>query len=240
MIPALSTPPAAPPVYPDLFALGRRAALAARAAAGGRGVFSRSRQLLGSGTWNGPRDAALSYVEEENLPALGGAAPAFGSGARILVATSRAGAQQGQACGMTLYFRLSYRAGEPEPARRARRDELQALLSEGLPISGVIPTPDGEPMGLDTLRMMAFCRLGLDGGHVVADFNRLGHRLAQMSLGFGADELWGPILPERSLRLGGNANNPVMTRKEAAALLRGAGLRPCERLSDGRLEEVSE
>ena len=45
-----------------------------------------------------------------------------------------------------------------------------------------------------------------------------------MSLGFGADELFGPILPERALRLGANAHNPVMTRKEAATLLRGAGL----------------
>ena len=59
---------------------------------------------------------------------------------------------------------------------------------------------------------------------------RLGHRLAQMSLGFGADELFGPIMPERALRLGANANNPVMTRKEAATLIRGAGLRPCERI----------
>jgi hypothetical protein len=31
----------------------------------------------------------------------------------------------------------------------------------------------------------------------------------------------------------------VMTRKEAAVLLRGAGLTPCERLSGGALEEVA-
>jgi 2-iminoacetate synthase ThiH len=67
---------------------------------------------------------------------------------------------------------------------------------------------------------------------------RLGHRLAQMSLGFGADELFGPIMPERALRLGANANNPVMTRKEAAMLIRGAGLAPFERTSSGALEEV--
>ena len=74
--------------------------------------------------------------------------------------------------------------------------------------------------------------------HVLADFDRLGHRLAQMALGFGADELFGPILPERALRLGNNSHNPVLTRKEAAILLRGAGLVPCERQSGGALEEI--
>jgi hypothetical protein len=224
----------------DLFALGRQAAAAARAASGGRGVFSRCRQLLATGAWKGPRDAALSYVEEDALASLGGLPAAIEAGARVLLARSGAAAQEAAAAGLTITFRLPYRAGEPESARRGHRAELQALLRAGLPVTGVIPTPQGEPMGLDTLLMIAACRLELPVAHVVADFERLGHRLAQMSLGFGADELFGPILPERALRLGANAHNPVMTRKEAATLLRGAGLLPCERLSDGRLEEVLE
>jgi hypothetical protein len=224
----------------DLFALGRRAAAAARAASGGRGVFSRCRQLLASGAWKGPRDAALPYVEEEDAAALGGPAAAREAGARLFLARSGAAAQAAADAGLTLYLRLLYRAGEPEAVRRGQRAELQALLRAGLPLSGVIPTPQGEPMGLDTVQLVALCRLELQLPHVVADFDRLGHRLAQMSLGFGADELFGPILPERSLRLGANAHNTVMTRKEAATLLRGAGLVPCERLSDGRLEEVPE
>jgi hypothetical protein len=40
-------------------------------------------------------------------------------------------------------------------------------------------------------------------------------------------------MPERALRLGANSGNPVMTRKEAAILIRGAGLVPWERTSDG-------
>jgi aminodeoxyfutalosine synthase len=72
--------------------------------------------------------------------------------------------------------------------------------------------------------------------HVVVDFARLGHRLAQMCLGFGADELFGPIVSERALRLGDNAGNPAMTRKEAATLIRGAGWQACERLSGGIIE----
>jgi hypothetical protein len=224
----------------DLFALGRRAVAAARAAGAGRGVFSRSRQLLASGAWKGPRDAALAYVEEEDAAALGGPAAAGEAGARLFVARSEAAARAAADAGLTVYMRLVYRAGEPEAVRRAQRAELQGLLRAGLPLTGVIPTPQGEPMGLDTVRLVALCRLELQLAHVVADFDRLGHRLAQMSLGFGADELFGPILPERALRLGANAHSTVMTRKEAATLLRGAGLVPCERLSDGRLEEVPE
>ena len=56
-----------------------------------------------------------------------------------------------------------------------------------------------------------------------------------MALGFGADELFGPIVSERALRLGDNAGNPAMTRKEAATLIRGAGLTPFERFADGTL-----
>jgi hypothetical protein len=65
--------------------------------------------------------------------------------------------------------------------------------------------------------------------HVLLDVAALGPRLAQMALGFGGDELWAPIVSERALRLGANANNPAMTRKEAAILIRGAGLLACER-----------
>ena len=105
-----------------------------------------------------------------------------------------------------------------------------------------MPTPEdgSEPEGLDTLHLIATCRLALPAiPHVIADVPALGPRLAQMALGFGADELFGPIVSERALRLGDNARNPAMTRKEAAILIRGAGLSPCERLSDLRLEEVA-
>jgi hypothetical protein len=222
----------------DLFTLGRRAAAVARARHDGRGVFARSRQLLGSTAWKGPRDAAESYVDEADLVALGGLPAARSAGARTLVASSAAAARAAFADGMRIVHRLPYRAGEPEATRTTRLRDLQALLAEGVVVDGVLPTPEGEPMGLDTLRIYATCRLELAVPHVLADFDRLGHRLAQMALGFGADELFGPILPERALRLGNNAHNPVLTRKEAAILLRGAGLSPCERLSGGGLEEI--
>jgi cyclic dehypoxanthinyl futalosine synthase len=93
-----------------------------------------------------------------------------------------------------------------------------------------MPTPDGEAEGLDTLLLVATLRLDFpELAHIALDVAALGPRLAQMALGFGGDELWAPIVAERSLRLGGNANNPAMTRKEAITLIRGAGLGPRER-----------
>jgi len=222
---------------PDLFSLGRQAAARAREATGGRGEFARARQLLATGAWRGPRDAADAYVEDEDLATLGGLSAAIEAGVRTLVATQPASMRSGE---LRNLLRLSYRAGADATERLARLDEVAALVRGGLALDGVLPTPEGEPLGLDTLRFVALCRMHLPVPHVLVDFARLGHRLAQMCLGFGADELFGPIVSERALRLGANAHNPVMTRKEAATLIRGAGLVPCERLSDGRLEEVTE
>jgi hypothetical protein len=224
----------------DLFALGREAGDAVRNG-GSRGIFARCRQLLPTGAWKGPRDAAEAYIEEEDLPAAGDLTGALAAGVRTVVATTAATARAAATAGLRVRLRIPYRTGEPATERQARLAAAAALARELTELDGVIPTPVGEPGGLDTLTFMATCRRELAGFpslYVVADFVRLGHRLAQMSLGFGADELFGPIMPERALRLGANANNPVMTRKEAAMLIRGAGLAPFERTSSGALEEV--
>lgn len=224
----------------DLFSMGRAAQDAARARHGGKGVFSRSRQLLATGAWKGPRDAADAFIEEADVAAVGGLDAAREAGVRTLVATADAElARAAAAADLRLLWRLPYRANEPAQERHERLEALARLVDAGLPVTGVLPTPLGEPFGLDTLAFVARCRLRLPVPHVLADFVALGHRLAQMSLGFGADELFGPIMPERALRLGMNANNPVMTRKEAAMLLRGAGLAPHERVSGGALEEFT-
>jgi hypothetical protein len=216
----------------DLFALGRQALDAAGRTTGGRGVFARTRQLLPSGTWRGPRDAADSYVEEEDLAALGGIAAAIDAGVKtVLLGELRS------YDGVRLILRLPYRAGESEASREAR---LAAVAASGVVLDGVLPTPQGEPLGLDTIRFVALCRLRLSVPHVLADFARLGHRLAQMCLAFGADELFGPIVSERALRLGDNSGNPAATRKEAAVLLRSAGLDPHERTNGGALVPCEE
>jgi hypothetical protein len=130
-----------------------------------------------------------------------------------------------------------FRLGESDAERLARLAEIAAAAT---PPGGIMPTPVGEPFGLDTLRCFALCRLALPRvPHLLADVATLGPRLAQMAFGFGADELYAPIVAERALRLGANANNPALTRKEAVTLIRGAGLTPCERLADGTIQEVT-
>jgi hypothetical protein len=225
----------------DLFALGRQAVAARRALLGERATFIRSKQLLPSGAWRGPRDAALSYVEEDDLATLGGWSVARDAGVKLLVGGRSADTHRAaHADGARSLWRLSFRNGEDEAARLERLAALNALASGDCPLWGVLPTPEGEPHGLDTLRFMALCRLGLPAvAHLSTDVALLGPRLAQMSFGFGADELFGPIVSERALRLGDNASNPAMTRKEAGILIRGAGLIPCERLAGDVLEEVT-
>lgn len=223
----------------DLFALGRAASAAARAAHGRAVVYARARQLLGTGAWRGPRDAADAYLEEEDLAALGGLPAVVAAGVRTLICVRAELATEAAAHPeLRVLLRVPFRADEPEPERLARLQTISAFSRRGSgrsPIDGVIPTPVGEPLGLDSLRFVALCRLHAGAPHVILDFARLGHRLAQMCLGFGADELFGPIVAERALRLGDNASNPAMTRKEAATLVRGAGLAPHERIAGGAL-----
>ena len=229
----------------DLFTLGRRACASRDERLGHRGFFVRARQLLAGGTWRGPRDAAESYADENDLGAqinhdnqLAGLDAARAAGIQMLIAgrispLARAAAD----AGLRVVVRVPFRAGESDAERLERLAEI-----DGAPFSvwGALPSPAGEPYGLDTLKLFALCRLSLPRvPHLLADVGALGPRLAQMAFGFGADELFAPIVAERALRLGANANNPALTRKEAATLIRGAGLTACERLGSGALQEVN-
>jgi hypothetical protein len=238
-----ATAPAAMSTFADmdLHGLARRAGAARRAALGDRASFVRARQLLATGVWRGPRDAAESFVEEDDLPALGGWQAARDLGVDLLVGGRDTDLhREAIAGGARSLWRFGFRGGEDRAARAARLDALVAEVARGLRLWGVMPTPEGEGEGLDTLHLMAICRLTLPAvPHVLADVPALGPRLAQMALGFGADELFAPIVSERALRLGDNARNPAMTRKEATILIRGAGLTACERLGDLRLEDVT-
>jgi hypothetical protein len=203
----------------DLFALGRQASAAREGQHGRRGTFVRARQLLASGGWRGPRDAAESAVDDADLTAVGGLPALRTAGIDLLVAPADSShARAAAEAGLRILLRVPYRLGEDD---RGRLERLAAIDGAAYDVWGVMPSPVGEPYGLDTLRFFALCRL------------------AQMAFGFGADELFAPIVAERALRLGANAHNPALTRKEAATLLRGAGLTPCERFADGTIEEVS-
>lgn len=213
----------------DLYALGRAAHSAARAAHGGRGVFACARRLLPTG-WQGASEAGCSWIDEADAAPLGGLARLSAAGANTFVANTADGAAQAANLGLRALLRLPI-ADEASIARVATQ------LREGLRIDGVVPTAAGEPSGLATLIFVARCRLELPVAHVVADLFGLGPKLGQLCLGFGADELFGPIVAERPLRLGVHAGNRDLSRIEAVRLLDGAGLRPTERLADGTLQE---
>jgi hypothetical protein len=210
----------------DIFAPGSRALTLARDAWAGRGFFTSVRRQLADGTWLGAADAP-------DLATLG-------------------------------LIEIPYTFGEPEELRRDRLVEIAqraGFTTEGTentekgraqipdpenlspPVSvasvfSVVPIPVGEPQGLDTITFFADCRMALPGAHVVVDLERLGLKLGQLCLSFGADTLVGTIVNQRELRLGARATSNELTREEAARLLRASGFAPCEGLPGGEVRPL--
>jgi aminodeoxyfutalosine synthase len=65
--------------------------------------------------------------------------------------------------------------------------------------------------------------------HIKAYWITLTPALAQVALGFGADDLDGTIVEERIIHGAGAASDTGMTRSGIEKLIRGAGRRPVER-----------
>jgi hypothetical protein len=119
---------------------------------------------------------------------------------------------------------------------------------EGAP--GVIVLPrDGEELtGLDLLREVAVARItGPRGAHVRVDWTRCGLELAQVALGFGADELAGFIATKRGLPIadgelaGGGKKSKrelaqVVKRKELASYVERGGRIAVFIRADGAVE----
>ena len=142
--------------------------------------------------------------------------------------------------GLRGLLRLAVPAEESVQQQERRLADLAEQVRQGLVLDGVVPTPEDDCMGLVTLLFFAHCRLSLTRvPHVLVDLDRLGPKLGQLALGFGADELCGSIVEKRALRLGENAGSRAITRAEASQLLRGAGLRAFERVAGGSLEEFA-
>jgi len=159
-------------------------------------------------------------------------------GCSTFIATSLPMLTEATGRGLRGLLRLSLTAEEPVQEQEGRLAQLADQVREGLVLDGVVPTPEEDCLGLATLLFVARCRLALAGvPHVLVDLDRLGPKLGQLALAFGADELCGPIVETRALRLGDNASSRAITRAEAAQLLRGAGLRAFERVAGGGLEE---
>jgi aminodeoxyfutalosine synthase len=84
--------------------------------------------------------------------------------------------------------------------------------------------------GFDDLRTIAVSRLMLDNfPHIKAYWITLTPSLAQIALGFGADDLDGTIVEERIIHGAGTPTELGMTRVQIEKLIRDAGRRPVER-----------
>jgi hypothetical protein len=221
----------------DLFDMGRAALAAARVAFAGRAFFVSARRLQPDGSWLGPRDATLALVEEDTLANLGGLAGARELGTNAVLCSS-ASTLVGDVVGVGLrcLVRAPFVAGESVDERRTRLDRLGDLVRRVPGVDGVVPVPVGEAQGLDTLEFFAACRVACPATHLLVDLELLGHKLGQLCLSFGADEILGSITSQRTLRLGANASSNALTRDEAGLLLRASGFTPCERLPEGKVQ----
>jgi len=243
----------------DLFAEARAACAKRDTLFSGHGRLVRTRQLLATGQWKGPKDAAWAFVAGVDRAAVGGLKAAHDAGARFVVgALDLESSRQAAELGMGVVWQVAL----PAPQGREFDKHLEAIRraqGEGVDVRAVLPalepvvppvTPaaaprlPGEslqsnadsPKGLETVSAFSAYRLALDKVHLAADFERLGPRLAQMALAFGADLLWGPLVAERALRVANTASSQALTRQEAANLLRGANLVPHEQLRGDRVE----
>jgi hypothetical protein len=224
-----------PPDF-DIFSPGRDALAKARALFGGRALFVPARRLQADGSWLGPPRAACSLVDEDVLCARGGLSVVREAGVNtVLCDLDGTLATQTIASGLRCLVRVPFTDGEEADQRRRRLGELTQLLNLCPRIDGVMPTPTAAAQGLDTLVFFAACRQAAGQVHLVVDLAALGHRLGQLCLSFGADEILGSIVARRELRLGEHASSNDITRDEAALLLRASGFLPCERLPDGRV-----
>lgn len=131
--------------------------------------------------------------------------------------------------------------------------DVHIYTSEPPPAAGVLIVlpPDGtELTGLELLREVAVARIaGARAAHVRVDWTCCGLELAQVALGFGADELVGRIAYKRGLpihegeQLGVGRKSQrelaqVVKRKELAGQVRRAGRIPRFVGPGGQPEEI--
>ncbi len=83
---------------------------------------------------------------------------------------------------------------------------------------------------VDDLKTLAISRLMLDNfPHIKAFWIMLGENLAQISLGFGVDDLDGTVLEEKITHAAGARTAQALTRNQLVSLIRQAGYIPIQR-----------
>ncbi|HXX72003.1 MAG TPA: aminofutalosine synthase MqnE [Candidatus Acidoferrum sp.] len=87
-----------------------------------------------------------------------------------------------------------------------------------------------KPTGIDALKTIAVARLMLDNfDHIKAYWIMLTPRIAQIALGFGANDLDGTVVEEKIYHDAGATTPEHLTRAELERLIRAAGRVPIER-----------
>ena len=100
-----------------------------------------------------------------------------------------------------------------------------AFHPENTTLSHLPPTT-----GFQDLKNIAVSRLMLDNfDHIKAYWIQIGPRLAQIALGFGADDLDGTIIEETITHAAGASTSEGMTHQEIERLIKAAGRIPVER-----------
>lgn len=84
--------------------------------------------------------------------------------------------------------------------------------------------------GIDNLKSIAVSRLMLDNfPHIKAYWISMGPKVAQISLGFGADDLDGTVCDERVFHMAGASTENALTKRQLVKLIKDAGRIPIER-----------
>jgi len=105
-------------------------------------------------------------------------------------------------------------------------DEVRIYTRAPAAAAGAVVLPDGDTQltGLELLREVAIARIsGPRGARIRVDWTRSGLELAQVALGFGANELSGCLADKRGLPMAEDAKLGVVGKKsrlEAAALVK--------------------
>jgi aminodeoxyfutalosine synthase len=88
----------------------------------------------------------------------------------------------------------------------------------------------GATTGFEDLKMLAISRILLDNiAHIKAFWVMLGHKLAQVSLAFGVDDLDGIVVEERMSCSVGFETNQAMSKRALIHLIQKAGRDAVER-----------
>ncbi|MEE4364808.1 MAG: aminofutalosine synthase MqnE [Desulfotignum sp.] len=100
-----------------------------------------------------------------------------------------------------------------------------AFHSQNTKLSHLPPTT-----AMDDLKAVAAARLMLDNfDHIKAYWVMIGEPLAQVALGFGADDLDGTIIEERITHTAGARSAKGLTRDQMENMIRKAGFEPVQR-----------